>query len=444
MIEKNDEFELEIERLGVNGEGIGEKDGIVVFVPFSLVGERVLVHVIKVEKSFVVAKILKLLVASNDRVKPRCEHFGKCGGCDLQHLSYQKQLEFKKELVFGTLKKYAGIEQPVLDVIASNNEFRYRNKFAFPVQGSGSDLKIGMYQKNSHKIVPVSDCLLQSERAQRIVEIFKEFMIKTNLSGYDEETKQGLVKHIVVRENESGFVLTVVLTENKDVDFGDLIEAFKNEFDKFGIVKNVNNLKNNVIFGNLDLKIFGDDELEFNEFGIKYFVNNRSFLQVNTDVKNKIYKIILDELTGEKNIIDAYSGAGLLSSILTKTGANVIGVEIIKEATQNAEKLKKLNFLNNLTNKNGDCSVIIPVLAKQFNGDFSVVVDPPRKGLSADVVDAFLKSKPKKIIYLSCNPATLARDLKTLLNDYEISFVQPADMFPQTSQVETLVSLKRK
>ena len=443
-IKKNDEFEITIKRFGANGEGVGEVDGKVVFVPFALPDEKVLVHVIKDEKSFVIAKLKEIIVPSKDRVCAPCKFFGKCGGCDLQHLSYQKQLEAKQEMVRGAISKYAGTDTKVEMTIPSEKEFRYRNKFAFPVQEVDSEIKIGMYQKNSHRLIEIDDCLLQSETAKKIVKIFKEFMHENNLTAYNEQTKKGLIKHLVARENNGKFILTVVVTENKNINFEPLIQKLKNEFEEFGIVKNVNKLNNNVIFGNLDIKIYGNENLDFDEMGVHYSVNNRSFLQVNSDIKNKIYSRVLDELSGEKFIIDAYAGAGLLSSILTKTGAEVVGVEIVKEATENAEKLKKINNLHNLTNKNGDCTVVIPELAKQIKGDFSVVVDPPRKGLTEEVIDAFLKSKPKKIVYISCNPATLARDLKFFLNDYDISFVQPYDMFPQTANVETLVCLNKK
>jgi 23S rRNA (uracil1939-C5)-methyltransferase len=286
--------------------------------------------------------------------------------------------------------------------------------------------------------------MLQSEKTKTIIKLFKEYMIENNISAYNEETKQGIVKHIVVREADNDFVMTVVVTDEKFNKFTPLIEKLKSKFSSFGLFKNVNKLNNNVIFGNLDKKIYGIYELEKKDFGVQYFVNNRSFLQVNDEVKNLIYQKIIDTLGNQKNVIDAYSGAGLLSSVIAKSGANVYGVEIIKEATENANKLKFLNDLYNLTNKNGDCAKIIPELAKELKGNFAVVVDPPRKGLDDSVVDVFLKTNPKKIVYLSCNPATLARDLAKLMSEYKIEFVQPYDMFPQTANVETLVSLKHK
>ncbi len=441
---KNDEIEVIIERLGINGEGVAIFDGIVVFVPFALVGEKVLVHIISDKNSFLVGKIVKIIKSSEQRVNPPCPYFKKCGGCDVQHMPYEMQLKFKKEMVENNLKKYAKIDAKVEDVVASENKLRYRNKFAFPVQDVSGEIKIGMYQKNSHRIIEIEDCLLQSENAKKILKKFKEYMLENKISAYNELTKKGDVKHIVVREHDGKFILTVVVTNKKFNNFKPLIAKLKNEFCEFGIFKNINTLNNNVIFGEKDEHIFGLTELELNEFEINYFVNNRSFLQVNNYIKSVVYKKIIETISSEKNIIDAYSGAGLLSSVIAKSASRVWGVEIIKEATENAEKLKKMNNLYNLTNINGDCSVVIPNLAKELKGDFSVVVDPPRKGLDKSVVEAFLSSEPNKIVYLSCDPATLARDLFSLLEKYDIDFIQPYDMFPQSANIETLVCLKLK
>ncbi len=443
-LKKNDRVVLKIERLGANGEGVATYNGVVVFVPFACVGDEVLVHIINDKNKFLIGKVVEIVTPSKSRVKAKCPYFSKCGGCDIQHLSYDDQLQFKKQLVEDTLKKYAKITHKINDVVPSPNVFRYRNKFAFPVQDVNGEIKIGMFRKNSHKIVEIEDCLLQSEKTKTILKLFKEYMIENKVTAYSEETKQGVVKHIVVREAGDDFVMTVVVTDEKFNKFTPLVEKLKTKFSSFGLFKNVNKLNNNVIFGNLDKKVYGIYELEKNEFGVQYFVNNRSFLQVNDEVKNLIYQKIIDTLGSQKNVIDAYSGAGLLSSIIAKNGANVYGVEIVKEATENANKLKFLNDLYNLTNKNGDCAKLIPELAKQLKGDFAVVVDPPRKGLDDSVVEAFLKAEPKMIVYLSCNPATLARDLAKLTAEYKIDFIEPYDMFPQTANVETLVCLSHK
>ena len=443
-LKKNDRVVVKIERLGANGEGVAIYNGVVIFVPFALVGDEVLIHIINDKNNFLIGKIVEIKKPSKNRVEAVCPYFTKCGGCDLQHMSYDDQLAFKKQLVGDTLKKYAKITHEINDVVPSPKVFRYRNKFAFPVQEEAGEIKIGMFRKNSHRIVEIEDCMLQSEKTKIILKLFKEYMKENNISAYNEETKKGTIKHIVVREADNDFVLTVVVTDEKFNKFTPLIEKLKTHFSSFGIFKNVNKLNNNVIFGSLDKKIYGIYELEKNDFGVQYFVNNRSFLQVNDEIKNLIYQKIIDTLGSQKNVIDAYSGAGLLSSVIAKSGTKVYAVEIVKEATGNENKLKFLKDLYNLTNKNGDCGRVIPELAKELKGNFSIVVDPPRKGLDDAVVDVFLKTNPKLIVYLSCNPATLARDLSKLMQEYKIDFIQPYDMFPQTANVETLVCLRRK
>lgn len=445
MLKKNDEVECEIERLGVNGEGIASYNGKIVFIPFACVGERVLAHVIFDKKDYFVAKVVKVLRESNDRVQAPCPYFGKCGGCDVQHLNYISQLALKKIIVETALNKYAKINAKVNDVVASEKQYRYRNKFSFPV-GCDVDgnIKIGMFKKNSHEIIEIEDCLLQSERAKKIISIFKNFMISQNVSAYNESTKKGIVKHIVVREHAESFILTVVVTDEKFNNFEPLITQLNNEFNSFGIIKNVNKLNNNVIFGKEDYFIYGLSELRINEFNLNYSVNNRSFLQVNDYIKYKIYEKIIDSIKDHRYIIDAYSGAGLLSAILATHAENVYGIEIVPEATKNADELKIKNELNNLTNICGDCAKVLPELANKLKSDFSLILDPPRKGVSEEVLGAVLNSEPSQIIYLSCNPATLARDLNSLKEKYEIEYIQPYDMFPQTANVETLVCLNIK
>ncbi len=441
-LKKNDEIVLKIERLGANGEGVAHFEGIVVFVPFALPGEEVLAHVICDKGSFCIAKILKVLSASKERVIAPCPYFGKCGGCDLQHINYEKQLKFKTEQVCSTLKKYADIDALVNETEGSKNQFYYRNKFAFPVTEKNGEIVVGMFRKNSHDVIAIDECLLQSALAKKVVDAFKKYMIENKISAFNEITKTGTVKHIVFRESNGKFILTVVVTDKKFNNFSPLVEKLKSIKTEFGLFKNINTLGNNVIFGEKDEHIFGLKELEITEFGISYNVNNRSFMQVNDEIKLKIYEKILHEINAGEIVIDAYSGAGLLSGIIAKKASRVYGLEIVKEATENANFLKNQNNLNNLTNLNGDCAVLLPKLAKQIGGDYCVVLDPPRKGVDKKVADAVLDSKPNKVIYLSCNPATLARDLKLLVPCYEIKLIQPYDMFPQTANVETLVSLK--
>lgn len=440
-LKKNDEIIVKIERLGVNGEGIASVDSKIIFVPYSLPNEVVKVHIINDKKSFLIGKAIEIIEKSIERVDAPCPYFEKCGGCDIQHISYENQLNFKTKLVKDTLEKYTGVKFEVNNIISSENNFHYRNKFAFPVQEQNGQVKIGMFRKNSHNIVEIDDCLLQSKNTKLILKLFKDYMIENNISAFNEQTNKGDIKHIVVRENENSFLMTVVVTNKNFNNFEPLVQKLNKHFTNYGIIKNVNLLNNNVIFGNLDIFVYGNKELEFNELGVRYFVSNKSFLQVNSNVKTKIYNAIIEEIGQNSLVIDAYSGAGLLSSILAKHTKKVIGVEIVKEATKNADNLKLINGLDNLININGDCTKIIPELAKNISEDFVVVIDPPRKGIEKTVAVALCNAKPNKIIYLSCNPATLARDLTYFLHDYSVKFIQPFDMFPQTSNVETLVCL---
>lgn len=443
-LRKNDELIVQIERLGDGGEGIAIAQEMVVFVPYAKIGETVKIHIIKEQKSFFIAKVIERISGNSDSVVPPCPYFYRCGGCDIQHLSKDEQLNFKKEIVRNSLKKYAKIDTKIEDVIPSDKWFRYRNKFAFPVHEQNGEIKIGMYKKNSHEIIEIEDCLLQSEKTQKILKIFKKYMKNNNILAYNEKTGNGIVKHIVVREHADAFILTVVVTDEKFNNFKPLIEELSKEFFNFGIVKNVNKLNNNVIFGKIDENIYGLQNLDVAEFGVKYQINNRSFFQVNDYIKKLIYNKIIELIGSQKTVIDAYSGAGLLSSILAKNTERVFGVELEKQATKNADNLKKINNLYNLTNINGDCAEEIPKLTNHLDGGFAVVVDPPRKGLARQVTQSFLDAEPNQILYLSCNPATLARDLAELTKKYNVECVIPFDMFPQTCNVETLVSLRLK
>lgn len=443
-LKKNDELILNIESLGANGEGVAHFNGAVIFVPFALQGEEVLAHIILDKKNFYIAKIVSILKASPERVAAPCPYFSKCGGCDLQHLKQQSQTEFKTNLVKSTLKKYANIDHEVLGALSFGEPLGYRNKFAFPVAEKNGKTVIGMYRKNSHDIIEIEECLLQSKLAKDVLKIFKEYLEENKICGFNETTKTGGIKHIVFRESDGKFILTVVVAEKKFNNFEPLIQKLKSQNYEFGLYKNINLMGNNVIFGEKDEHIYGLKELELNEFGIKYYVNNRSFMQINDSVKSKIYEKITHEINETDIVIDAYSGAGLLSGIVAKKASEVYGIEIVAEATKNAEYLKEINGLKNLTNINGDCAIELPKLANKLCKKFTVILDPPRKGVDEKVVSAILETKPDKVIYLSCNPATLARDLKFLVEGYSIKFVQPYDMFPQTANVETLVSLVLK
>lgn len=436
-VNKNQKLKLNIIDMNNDGYGIAKVDGEVVFVPYTLPGEEVEATIINTKNKFAIAKADRIISPSAHRVEGKCPYFGKCGGCSLQHLSYEKQLEFKTKLVKDTLKKFGNINVDVLPCVASP-QWRYRNKNALPANGS-----LGMYRKNSHNVIEIEDCLIAQKWFPTLLKVVKDFIKKYDISLYDEEKKSGLIKHLVARSLNNQILITLVINgeslPHSDMLIKDLSRCFKN----FGLNLNINTLNSNVIFSNKWKYIYGLKELPDCSNGIEYSISSASFMQINDSIKSSIYDKILSLIDNNDTVIDAYSGAGLLSAMISRKAKSCYGIEIILQATANADKLARKNNLSNLTNINGDCAVELPKLIQDLKDETTVVLDPPRKGCDKRVIDAISGSKPSKIIYLSCSPDTLARDLKNLLatTKYNIQFVQPYDMFPNTPHVETLVYL---
>ena len=432
MLNKNQKVILDIIGLSNNVFGIGKVNPDTFFIPYSLPSEKIEATIINAKNRFTIGKVDKVINPSTDRVPAPCPYFEKCGGCSLQHLDYQKQLEFKTKLVKDTLKRFGNIETEVQPCISSQ-QWRYRNKIALPANSV-----LGMFRKNSHNIIKIDDCMITQEWVRPLLKIFNEYIKENNISLYDEQSKQGVIKNLVARSLNDQLLITAVITVNdlpcKDI----LVEKLKKQFPNFGLNININKLNNNVILSNSWKHIYGLKELKGNDFDVSYTVSNASFMQVNDEIKLAIYEKVLSLITEEETVIDSYSGAGLLSAITSKKAKRCYGIEIIKEATENANKLTKDNNIINLNNINGDCGKELPSLIKRLeNEQFTVVLDPPRKGCDKSVIEALSLSKPNKIIYISCSPDTLARDLKPLLenNLYKIQFVQPYDMFPNTPHV---------
>jgi len=440
MIKKNQKANLDILSLNNDGYGVGKIDNQVVFVPYSLPSEKIEATIINTKNRFAIGKIDKIVISSTNRVAPLCPYFGKCGGCSLQHLNYSKQLEFKTKLVKDMLKKFGNIETEVLPCISSQ-QWRYRNKIAIPANSV-----LGMFRKNSHDIIEIDDCIITQEWVGPLLRAFNKYIREKNIPLYNEQTKQGLIKHLVARSLNNQLLITVVITTNNLPNKDKLVEELTSNFSDFGLNININKLNNNVILSNSWKHIYGLKELKSNDFGISYTISNASFMQVNDEIKLAIYEKVLSLITEKETVVDAYSGAGLLSAIVSKKAKRCYGIEIIKEATENANYLAKQNNINNLININGDCGKELPSLVKRLlNENVAVILDPPRKGCSKSVIESLSLSKPNKIIYISCSPDTLSRDLKLLLenNLYKIKFVQPYDMFPNTPHVETIVLLER-
>ena len=438
--QKNEKYTLNIIDYGSNGEGVAKIDGYTIFVPFAIVGEQVEVTIIKSTKDFAIAKILNIVKASPKRVQAPCVYFQKCGGCQLQHMKYGEQLVYKTQFVKNTLEKYTKTNIEVKKCIESNNQYGYRNKFAFPVFEKGGKICVGMYRILSHDGIELDECKIQQE-SKDIIFAFLDYANKFGVKAYGGDNLGG-VKHIVARNHEDCLLLALVSAEKlRNLEY--LHKILTKKYKIVNIINNINTKNNNVILGDKNIVCAGSGELEYNEFDINYKVGVHSFLQVNDDIKTKLYSAVLQNISEEDIVVDGYSGAGLLSAIMAKCCKKVYAVEIIKQAVESAKQLAKSNRIDNLQSICGDCAVELPKILRK-NPASIVVLDPPRKGADHNVLDAIVNSNAQKVIYISCNPATLARDLNILFKSFEPTLVQPFDMFPQTANVETLVVLNKK
>lgn len=433
-------------------------DGMVVFVPLCMQGEKVRVMVREVNKKFARATVIKVLEASADRVYPLCPVFYRCGCCDMQHIKYEKQLEIKKANVEACLYKALGRKVDVDDVRGDGVIFGYRNKIQVPLAMAGGKVAAGYYKGNTHNVVPFGErvredlgaCVMYESGMQDVLDAFLGYANDSGLDCYDERTGKGFLRHFVARKVGDKYAVVVVGNGKKLPLERKLIKALTDTGREFSLYFDSNTKNTNVIMSP-DIKVlYGEERLEADILGVKAKVSPLSFMQINDGVRDMIYSRVASMIKegGEKVVVDAYSGAGVLTNVLAKSAEKVYGIEIVPEAVADADELTKdSGNSDKVKNICGDCAEKLPMLAselKERGEKFCVVLDPPRKGCDERVLKAIISSKPDKVCYISCNPATLARDLAALDGDYEILSVSPYDMFPQTKHVETLVLLKRK
>ncbi len=429
-----------------NAETVGTVDGLTVFVPQMIVGERAEVRLNYVKKGVGYGKAEKIVAPSPKRVQPPCKNFGKCGGCSLMHMNYAEQLVFKRNKVQNNLKKIGGLAVEVQPCVPSPQTEDYRNKLSLPVRGKAGNVQIGMYRQNSHEVVNSDHCLLGGEWSTKLVRIFRKFLNENKIEPYDENTFRGVVRHLVARFMDGQLLVVVVTNGQQKVDWRLLAAELQNNFSQFGLFVNENSLKNNVILGKTTKHVAGQEYIQSQHLGVKFRLRPTSFFQVNNQVKDKLYakvKELLD-VSQTEVLVDCFSGVGVLTTVLASEKYQTFAVEIEPSAVQDAKEIAVLNATPNVTNVCGDVNVELPKIAEQNKGKvMSLVVDPPRKGLG-DVCNTVLQAQFNNVVYVSCDSATLARDLKTLSQGYDIVFAQPYDMFPHTDQVETVVLLSRK
>ena len=430
-----------------NSETVGTVEDCTLFVPLLIVGETARVRVNYVKKNVAYADVLEILHASPLRVSPPCSHFGKCGGCSLAHLAYDEQLVFKRGKVAANLKKIAKLDVDVLPCVPSPLTVGYRNKLSLPVRGRRGAVRVGMFERNSHRVVETNDCALAGSWARTLVSAFTEYCNASGAEPYDERDFSGVIRHLTARYVDGQLLVTIVSNGEYPYDLQPFERELARRFPRFGLFVNVNTAKNNVILGKKTEHVCGIEYIEGEHLGVKFRLRPNSFFQVNDGVKDLVYSKVKELLDTSRTevLVDCFSGIGILTNVLASQRYDAYAIEIEPSAVKDAEDMARLNAAKRLTNVCGDVNAELPkIVTANLGKRFSVVVDPPRKGLNEDIVAALKRASPHQIVYVSCDSATLARDAAMLSDDYALTYVQPYDMFPQTDSVETLALLTRR
>ena len=489
IFQKDMELELLIEDIGVDGEGVGKKEGVIFFVKDAVPGDRVLAKIMKMKKNYGYARLLKVTEPSPYRVEPRCRYYRQCGGCQLQALDYQKQLEFKENKVRNNLKRIGGFRLPedlpemhpvigmeepaertehtpltrdipvMHPVIGMEEPYYYRNKAQFPI-GTDKNGKIvaGFYAARSHNIIPNRRCFLGAKVNEEILDIVISFMEENGITAYQETVGTGLVRHVLVRVGfRTGEIMVCVVINGKSLPFAEkLVEKLRMVEGMASILLNVNQENTNVILGREMIPLWGQEFISDYIGNIKYQISPLSFYQVNPVQTQRLYETALEYagLTGKEAVWDLYCGIGTISLFLAQKAKKVYGVEIVAPAVADARRNAEINGIENVEFFVGKAEEVLPEFYEKEcldvkKGDMLhpdvIVVDPPRKGCDARCLETIVKMQPERVVYVSCDSATLARDLKYLCErGYEVREVQMVDMFAQTTHVETIVLIQKK
>ncbi|RYG73304.1 23S rRNA (uracil(1939)-C(5))-methyltransferase RlmD [Lentibacillus lipolyticus] len=452
-IQKNQTVTLTFEDLTHEGNGVGKINGYPLFVPYALPGEEGEVKVVKVKKNFGFGKLLDLHKSSPERVEPPCDVFYKCGGCQLQHMGYDSQLAMKHDQVKNTLKKIAHLEHvPVHPTIGMKDPWRYRNKVQMPVGAKADgELITGFYQKRSHRIIDgMETCIIQDEENDRMVEAVRRISDRLGITAYDEESDRGVLRHIMVRTGEqTNDAMIVLVTRTKELPHKDkLVKELTETYPHIkSIVHNINDRRTNVILGKETEVIWGDEYIYDKIGDVTFAISPQSFYQVNPKQTKVLYEQAMEyaQIGSTDTVVDAYCGIGTISLFLAQQAKQVYGVEVVPEAVSDAKHNAKLNGITNASFYVGEAEKLMPWWTAQGMRPDVIVVDPPRKGCDEQLLKAMANMKPERIVYVSCNPSTLARDLRILEDDgYEVKEVQPVDMFPQTMHVECVSWLEKR
>lgn len=442
-MQKNEVYEIEITGLTSEGSGVGRIDGMAVFVPLALPGETAKIKIVKVNKSYAYGKLLEVSVPSCDRQAPSCDAYLRCGGCGLRHMTYEAELRFKTDKVKQDLKRIGGLDIEVDNCVPSPSVLGYRNKAQYPVGIKDGNICTGFFAKRTHDIIPVDSCLIQSDFSKKLTDAVKEYMKKFGVTAYDEKSGKGCVRHIYVRNSKNEALLTLVTAYEKMPHKEDLVRTVTEKCPFVcGIVQNVNPDKTNVVLGRQNITLWGKSYLSDALCGLKFEISPLSFYQVNHDQTEKLYSCAaeLADIKKTDTVLDLYCGIGTISLFMAKHAKRVYGVEIVPEAIENAKKNAELNGISNADFIVGDAKKA----AESFDDADVVIIDPPRAGCDEEVIDHIVRISPERIVYISCNPSTLARDLKLFSEKgYLPKIAKPFDLFPRTFHVETVCLMSR-
>lgn len=449
-IKAGKKYEVCIDNMAHEGQGVGRIEGVAVFVEGALTGEKIIAEIDKVSKNYVIGHVNQILNKSPDRIEPLCPYAGKCGGCSLQHLSYKGQLKYKKQKIKDNLERIGKIQAKVHETIGMEKPQRYRNKAQFPVGMVEGKTVTGFYTPRSHDIIPIESCMIQHEISDNIATIIRNWIKEYGIYVYDEKRGKGLIRHIVTRVAfKTGEVMAVIVINGKNIPCKkQLIHALKKDIKGLkSVVLNINTKRTNVIMGEKNITIYGSDNIIDYINDIKFEISPLSFFQVNPVQTEVLYGKALEyaDLSRNETVIDVYCGIGTISLFAAQKASFVYGIEVIEQAVEDAKRNARINGIKNVEFISGEAEKIMPELADKGIKADVIIMDPPRKGCNISVLEALVKMNPEKIVYVSCNPSTLARDLKYLEdNSYKTIEVQPVDMFPFTYHVECVVNLQRK
>ena len=442
-IQKNQEYIVEIIDNGYEGEGITKINGFTIFVPETIKGEKVKILIVKVLSSHAFGKALEILESSESRQEADCTTYKRCGGCNLRHIKYQETLKMKQNAVQSLVNKALKTRVEVKGTIGMENPLHYRNKAQYPIGvNKEGEPVIGVFAQRTHEVIPMENCLIQNPKSEEIAKTILQFIKDNKISVYNEKTGKGLFRHIVIKVGiKTNEIMCILVVNGKSIPKeAQLVEELTSKFPQIKtIVKNINMRNTNVILGKENINIYGEGYIEDILGKYTFKISPLSFYQVNPVQAEKLYNLGVEmaQITKQDTVFDLYCGIGTITLFMSKYAKKVYGIEIVEEAIKAAKENAKINNVDNTEFYAGDVEVVLDDLInnKGISADI-VMFDPPRKGLDKNSINNILKIKPKKIVYISCNPATLIRDLTFFENQYNIKTIVPVDMFPFTSNVE--------